>query len=328
MAKEFTPVNSGELSEQFLDAVTSPKFVKMLKLLIVLMGLALFTGCTGARTGLEVPAAPAVTFLRAGASTGGRWEIYQTAPYANPPGGRVRLGGVNVLSHDVHTSGEWLAYSTVQGLYVQDWRGYTTQRSTEQTISGIKWSPDARRIAFSQSYRIWVVDAGGSGSATALTPEYTDPASQQAAMSPAWTPDGSRLYFIRYREVLDSSGHPLAVDHQTWTVAADGSDLRLVRAGTPTPSQPGIAVSHDGAAVLYATGFDASPSIVRLDLASGATTTLIANAGQPAFGATGRYLAYVRNGQVWMCAYDGSTCVNEQPISNGTNDRTPSWVGG
>lgn len=285
----------------------------------------MLTGCIGARTGLREPVESAITFRRAVGS--GFREIYQVSPSGTLGPGRVRVGGVNALSHDVDISGDWTAYSTPEGLFV-DWRGSRTQRSVERAIAGIRLTPDARRLAFSQRDRIWVMNSVGSGAPTPLTPEYTDTASQQAATTPAWTPEAGRLYFIRYRSVLDSAGHPIPVRHEIWTIAADGSDLRLVRAGSPEASQPGLAVSRDGAVLLYATGFEASPSIIQLDLASGATSPLIANASQPAFSATGRALAFVRNGRVWVCTYDGSTCVNERPVSNGTNDQGPSWVGG
>lgn len=306
MAKEFT-------SHNFLKAFT-------------LLGLTVFIAGCGARTGLRVPATTALTFQRPVGSTGAwRREIFQTA--GDPPGSRIRLGGLNVLSHAAHTNGDWLSYSTQEGLFVQDWHGNVIQRVSGPNISGIGWTPDARQIAFGQGERIWKVDASSSGGPTALTPEYTGPDSL-SAMSPAWTPDASRLYLIRYRTGLDPGGNPTAYSYEIWTIATNGSDLRLVHTGSPEPSLPVIAVSRDGAAVLYATGSQSSPSIVRLDLASGATSTLLANAWQPAFGASGRYLAFVRNGQVWVCDYDGSTCVNERQITDGTNDNSPSWVGG
>src|SRR5688572_17999180 len=195
MGKEFTVAQFRGLNEQVDNVATSLKFVKNLRRIIVL-GLAVFIGCTGARTGPDVPAEPAVTFNRVG-------EIFQATPFTSTPEGRLRIAGVIVESHAVHTSGDWVAFSTRDGLFVQDWRGFRTQLSNAQSIYAIDWTLDARRIAFSQNDRIWVVDLGGSGGATPLTRELTDPNGQRA-MSPAWTPDGGRLYFIRYRVGMDS----------------------------------------------------------------------------------------------------------------------------
>ena len=225
-----------------------------------------------------------------------------------------------------------MAFSTTEGLFVQDWRGVRTLRlsvpARQGQIRGINWTQDSQRIAFDWNDRIWILNSGSNDQATPLTPELASPFTGLRARTPSWNPDGSRLFFIRYSIGLDDNGNPTTeAGHEIWTVAQDGSGLRLVHSGLPAPSQAGLAVSRDGTAVLYATGPEASPSVIWLDIATGTTLTLVANARQPAFSASGRNLSFIRNGQVWVCAYTGRSCLNEHQVSDGTNDHTPSWVG-
>lgn len=314
------------IGELIVAAITSPKSVKSFKGALAVAVLAALAGC-GSRSALRVPTEAAVTFQRSVMSSGAwRWRIFQAAPSAGTPEGRAFLDGVDTFNHAAHPGGEWLAFTTREGLFVQDRRGNRVHRSSDQYIGGIEWSPDARRLAFTKDGRVWVMDAVGGGAATPLTPEQRDP-TEVAATDPSWAPDGSRLYFIRFRGAVDGRGDPIFLDFEVWTVAADGSDLRLVHAGEPLPSLAGLAVSRDGASVVYGSGNTISQSIVRLDLASGATTTLVANARGPAFSESGRYMAFTRGGQVWVCAYDGNACTGERQISNGTLDHTLSWVG-
>ncbi len=323
---EAVTVKSERLAEMIVVAVASLRPASYLKRVIAAAVLVVLAGC-GARTGLRVPAEPVVTFQRAVGSTGSwRWHIFQASPVASAPEGRIRVEGVGTLTHAAHPGGDWLAFVTQEGLFVQDGRGYRTRRSSDRGIGSLDWSPDARRLAFDKDDRVWVMDSGGGGAATPLTPELSDPFGVRAG-DPSWTPDGGRLFLVRFRMGLDGRGDPFTFGHELWTVADDGSDLRLVHAGTPEPSLAGIAVSRDGASVLYVTGPERSPSVVRLDLASGTTSTIVTNAKEAAFSASGRHLAFVRNGQVWICAYDGNACAGERQISDGTHDHTLSWVG-
>ena len=293
---------------------------------VLLLTPLMFLHCWGAKTGLlETPAA-LVTFRQAVGSVGA-WhnEIFENPPAA-APGGRSRVAGLWVLDHAMHPSGEWLAYTTSAGLFVQDSQGYTTQRSTLGGIHQIDWSPDARRIAFGQGSRIFVIETGGSNPPSPITDAPLDESALRA-MSPSWTPDGARVVFLKYRTGIDTEGDPTTFGYEVWSVGADGGDPRLLHSGPPEPSQPGVAVSRDGTKVLYAAGFDPHPFVVQLDLASGATITLLSDASQPAFSASGSHLAFVRNRKIWVCRLAADACLEEHMVSNGPSELGPSWIG-
>ena len=95
--------------------------------------------------------------------------------------------------------------------------------------SGPDWSPDGRRIAFSlNECSVAVMDADGDN----LDVIASDPDLCQG--DPSYTPDGSRLVFVRFDPALDVE--------EIWSMKVDGSDQRFVTgAGGPDPN-----VSPDG----------------------------------------------------------------------------------
>lgn len=285
--------------------------------------LALSACCCGARTGPREPMEPAVTFIR---SVGVRNEIWQAAPFASVPEGRVRIGGVSVLDHDVHPPGELIAFSTAEGLFIRGLRSGGGEILSQDGIDGIAWSPDASRIAFTRSGQLWET---GAFSGSTPRPVTQAPAHERdwLAMSPVWSPDGRALYFIRYRQDVDGRGDPVVRDHQIWRVGLDDRNAQRVHSGEPAPLWSGLAMSLDGSVLLYASG-ERTRFIVRLHLPTGTAATLVPDAVHPAFSSSGGSVAFVRGGAVWTCRYTGTECTRERRISNGTTDRAPSWAGG
>ena len=96
------------------------------------------------------------------------------------------------------------------------------------------WSPDGRRITFTlNECSVAIMDADGSD----LSIIAKDPALCQSDSS--FTPDGSRLVYIRYDPARDVE--------QIWSMKVDGSDKRFITgAGGPDPN-----VSPDGRKISF-----------------------------------------------------------------------------
>jgi dipeptidyl aminopeptidase/acylaminoacyl peptidase len=77
--------------------------------------------------------------------------------------------------------------------------------------SGIAWAPDGSRIAFTSGRHeswdldgavdLWTIAADGSGEPGRLTD------TKSAFTAPAWSPDGSRLAYLRYPTLMDEPRH-------------------------------------------------------------------------------------------------------------------------
>ena len=161
----------------------------------------------------------------------------------------------------------------------------------------------AGKIAFVSdaegSSDIAVMNADGSGreSLTTGTPEDTDP---------AWSPEGSRLAFVR-----DGAIH---------LVKSDGSGLRRITAGT-TP-----AWSPDGQRIVFSrrVGRGADLYLVRADgRGLRRLTRTVAIESDPEWSPDGRLIAFVRDARLYLLRPSGSGLrrVTTGPLQ----DSSPTW---
>ena len=204
------------------------------------------------------------------------------------------------------------------------------------------WSPDGTRLAFARtreaSYdeaRIYVLDVAG-GSATALTA--ADRKTQ--SLDPAWSPDGSRIAYTRWRLRGDDAENAIVV------AEADGSGERVLRRqqlDEPLGFIGQPAWSPDGARILYTrTRLDRRhtfrPSLNVIDVATGDSRLIAADAGEGAWSPDGRRIAFAsvrdRNGkwcyeqctlsgEIYAMDSDGTDLV--RLTRNRGDDGAPSW---
>lgn len=170
----------------------------------------------------------------------GSFEIY--IKQLAPGGGELQL--TNDGQHNLHPSwspdGQRIAYhsKTRGGIWVISALGGSAKQITDSGASPV-WSPDGSLIAFQSGISaeiftsrtiapstIWTVPAQGGPIKQVTRPDY--PAGGHA--SPSWSPDGKRIAF----EVGDF------IFIHVWSIAADGSDPKLItRGGDPLYSPDG-----------------------------------------------------------------------------------------
>lgn len=139
---------------------------------------------------------------------------------------------------------------------------------------------------------LWVIDADGSNARRLTTDaDAVWSAGASAYASPAWSPDGARLYVTRGTH---NSGAIFVIDLQSGEVASVGPQDRFVREVAVAPDGEHIGYIYD---VPAECPFDYGPCLARLDLASGTSETLACMAcgayTQPEFAPDGRSVALV-----------------------------------
>ena len=155
-----------------------------------------------------------------------------------------------------------------------------------------RWSPDGQRILFlsrddclddscaSRQLDVHVVDADG-------TDERNLTNSPRDEMSPTWSPDGSRIAFVRAIEGDDA---------EIFVMRADGSEVTQITETTGAAALP--AWSPDGSAIAFTEITDPGNFETRLgvaDLATGeerALTTEEVGGVEPTWAPDGSYIAF------------------------------------
>ncbi|RZI83487.1 MAG: Tol-Pal system protein TolB [Rubrivivax sp.] len=217
----------------------------------------------------------------------------------------------------------------------------------------------ATRIAYvaktGRRYVLWVADADGKGERDALT-------SNEPIISPAWSPDGSKLAYVSFeggkatvmaQELTTGKRRVLASFKGTnsapaWspdgkqllvTLSRDGGSqlhlLSLDGGGSRRLTQSGsidteAAWSADGNTVYFVSDRGGSPQIYRMPVAGGAAQRVTFNGPyniSPSLSADGKWMSYV--GQV-----SGAYRVHLMELSSGTvrvltdtrDDESPSFA--
>jgi len=139
-------------------------------------------------------------------------------------------------------------------------------------------SPDGSRVVFETLGRLYIRDLGGAGAPHPLTGRDGD-----FQLWPTWSRDGSRIAFVSWNDQRLG---------EIRTVSADGSNLRTITRQPGHYRRPRF--SPDGATIVYeASGsqgltsnrWSDSTGVFRVASAGGPSTRIVADGGNPQFGA-------------------------------------------
>src|SRR4030095_2852220 len=149
------------------------------------------------------------------------------------------------------------------------------------------WSPDGRIFFTSERCarrEIYVMNADGSNVQRFTT---------VGAISPVWSPDGSKIAFVSENQEIGKTQHPL----QVFIANADGSNVRNVTKESPSTFFP--CWSGDSASVAYAVdNLGVLSNIYQSDVNGGNLKRLTAGPkmdGEPAISPDGSKLAFQSN---------------------------------
>jgi TolB protein len=172
------------------------------------------------------------------------------------------------------------------------------------------WSPDGRKILFSQSGDLYVMDAAGGGRTKLAEAE-----SEQGIFEHRWSPDGRMIAYVDTRPEGDELFNDL------WVMQADGTGK--VKAAEQAFS---FSWSRDGR-IVYTSVADFGDVHLRVINADGSADVRVTNrpAFQPAWSPDGTRIAFVTLGDndIFLINPDGTGEVN---LTRGSGeDEAPTW---
>ncbi len=217
----------------------------------------------------------------------------------------------------------------------------------------------ATRIAYvtraGKRFTLQVADADGYNAQTLV-------ASNEPIISPAWSPDGTRMAYVSYekkkpvvfvqslytgeRKVVANfkgnnsapawspDGSKLAVvltygaNSQLYTISLDGQNLQQVTKSNHIDTEP--AFSPDGQYIYFTSDRGGRPQIYKVPAAGGSVSRVTFEGGynvSPRFSPDGRYLTYIRNdGGSFKVAVQELAGGDVKLLSIGAQDESPSFA--
>ncbi len=218
-------------------------------------------------------------------------------------------------------------------------------------VEGPVWSPDGRRLAFSNAPygfgpfdppgAIWVANADGSGVRKLTQPacDFSQPRKRLGCAidaSPAWSSSGSLIAFSRRPVRFLPQGGERIGHTEIEVMRADGSHLRTLAtcrgAFCLQDLQP--IWSPTGAAITWVR-VSKSKSVIQLTNLAGRTSALrtcagsrCVNPGSPTWSPDGKQLAFLAGGgaayEIWTIQSDGTGL---RRIADGADPCCLAWIG-
>jgi Tol biopolymer transport system component len=207
--------------------------------------------------------------------------------------------------------GRTIAFATFSGIYVVNADGTGQRGLAGTTVAGSRtgghmsspaWSPDGRKLLFLSDagtlcdfcFHLYVVNADGSGERRLVHQHKTG--LLVGDFSPAWSPDGQRIAFVRRRF------HPTGLDvGVVWVMRADGRRQRKLtreRFAEGRSLHARVAWSPDGQKLAFTSDRDGNADVYTINSDGSGLRRLTNNPeydGDAVWSPDGRQLVFVSN---------------------------------
>jgi Tol biopolymer transport system component len=212
--------------------------------------------------------------------------------------------GTDALIAFTSNSFDFLAIFTIN----PDGSGLSRLTPDDEAESNPVWSPDGRRILFTNDVELNVMNADGSGRVKLAD-------SDLGIFDHRWSPDGRRIAYVVLREVEEDLVSDL------WVIGADGTGRIRVDARASDPSW-----APDARRIVYATANQGDPRLRIINADGTGEVPLTTRAAfQPAWSPDGTQIAFVTPGgrDIFLINPDGTGEVN---LTRGRGeDDGPTW---
>jgi hypothetical protein len=263
--------------------------------------LGFIVACDSATDPFAEPDAQPIVFFRLDEAVG--WELARVGPQSGMVE-HIDLPMTETLFPSLSPNGAQLAFvveSEPAGVYVANANGTNARRVFDQWTDRIAWSPDATRLAVTSGGEIIIVPLSG-GAPYSITNDVAVYAGHHS-----WSTSG-RIAFSSFNTFGTSD---------IYTMAADGSDLRLIVRGEGSEARDPVW-SPDGSHIAFADGWYGASAIYTVD-ASGGNRQRVTPAPPAGFGWTelgpewspsGEWIAFQREHTVCI----GASCDHRYDI--------------
>jgi Tol biopolymer transport system component len=205
------------------------------------------------------------------------------------------------------------------------------------------WSPDGTHIAFVRQHadtgggtyarNIWVMAADGTNQHN-LTPNDPTATTRIDEEAPAWSPDGTKLAFIRR-----DNGNPfccpyIAPSVDVWIMNADGTGQKNLTNTPPGPSESDPAWSPDGSKIAFSR-FDDTRNIYTVNSDGTGDEHQLTDTGynlDPNWSPDGSKIVFDANRgdnrlKLWVMNADGSdeSQITDPQVPENQGDRKAAW---
>ena len=207
------------------------------------------------------------------------------------------------------------------------------------------WSPDGTRIAFMRQHadsggntfarNIWVMNANGTGQHN-LTPNDPNAPTRVDEYTPAWSPDGTKIAFVRV-----DIGQPFCCpvipgSRDIWTMNADGTGQKNVtNSPNDSENQQDPAWSPDGKKIAFA-GLDSTGGhifTINADGTGNQQPLTTGSTSHPSWSPWGNQIVFSVAGgdnhlHLWIMNADGTnqTQITNPPVTQvNQGDTNPAW---
>lgn len=223
--------------------------------------------------------------------------------------------------------GQWIVFESGETLQIMradgsDRRQLTPDSGSYAWQGSPSFAPDAKSIVFHGGVASLVNGLYVMQSKCTNVRALTRPPGESRDLSPRWSPDGSRVAFLR----AVSSDDPTSLFDDVFTVRPDGSGVTNV-SKTRGLSERYSSWSPDGARlVVDAGGFLATEPRIYTMAADGTdvrpVVTYPDDGNAPAYGPDGSTIVYGTHGGLKVMNSDGT---NQRQLTTGLYDSWPAW---